>query len=396
MNEHDELMDDQEGLPETELPSEGQVEEEAIQAAEEVVALEVEPESVPESEVPLEEASVEAEPQVEEPFGEEEAVAEPEPTERVARIDLNTATVDELRRLPGIGAALAARIVNYREEIQPFEEPVEIAAVRGISKTMYDRIADRLIVSPVAEAEEVLEPEAEPAEEPAAVEVEEIPTPELEPPPLRIVTEPADNGWGRLLLVGLMGAVVGAVLALLALFIINNGTLNFRAAAARDLRREAFQLSGEIDTVRGELSQMEERVEAMQDLSIQLDEAQTDIRQLTDSLMAAQTEIDSMAEALDVLQTEFPNLREDLDALAENVSRQGRQLDEMVSQLDDLGEDLEAVQEAAQRFDAFLGGLRHLLNESMGPPTPTPWETPTSRPQVTVIPLKTPTPTPTP
>ena len=67
------------------------------------------------------------------------------------KIDLNTATADELHRLPGIGPTLAVRILTYRETVRPFEEPVEITAVPGISEVKYRAIADRLTVGEIEE-----------------------------------------------------------------------------------------------------------------------------------------------------------------------------------------------------------------------------------------------------
>ena len=67
-------------------------------------------------------------------------------------------------------------------------------------------------------------------------------------------------------------------------------------------------------------------------------------------------------------------------------------LDEAEQRLNVLGKQIDEISGAAKRFDAFLGGLRHLLNENLGPPTPTPWKTPTPAAMVTVIPLATPTP----
>ncbi len=97
------------------------------------------------------------------------------PAEPGEHVDLNTSTEEELCSLPGIGPFLAARIIEYRSTVHPFEEPIEIAAVPGISERMYRRIADRLVVSGV-DAEEQEVPESEPAE----VEQEAGPMPHSE------------------------------------------------------------------------------------------------------------------------------------------------------------------------------------------------------------------------
>ena len=93
------------------------------------------------------------------------------------KVDLNTATVEELRQLPGIGEALAARIVDYRAEAGPFGEPAEITAVAGVSEATYARLADRLSVGAV---EPPLAPEPETAL-PETEALEEAPEPEVEP-----------------------------------------------------------------------------------------------------------------------------------------------------------------------------------------------------------------------
>ncbi len=48
------------------------------------------------------------------------------------RIDVNRATAAELAELPGIGPALAARIVAYREANGPFRTLDELTKVKGI------------------------------------------------------------------------------------------------------------------------------------------------------------------------------------------------------------------------------------------------------------------------
>ncbi|GIV57197.1 MAG: helix-hairpin-helix domain-containing protein [Bacteroidetes bacterium] len=54
------------------------------------------------------------------------------PAPGTGRINLNTATAEELERLPRIGPAMAARIIAYREEHGPFARVADLTRVRGI------------------------------------------------------------------------------------------------------------------------------------------------------------------------------------------------------------------------------------------------------------------------
>lgn len=56
------------------------------------------------------------------------------------RLDINAATVSELRELPGIGPALAQRIVDHREEHGPWEAIDDLAQVHGIGERTIARI----------------------------------------------------------------------------------------------------------------------------------------------------------------------------------------------------------------------------------------------------------------
>ncbi len=64
-------------------------------------------------------------------------------------IDINAASADELETLPGIGPALAERIVAYRTEHGPFQSVDELARVRGISPRMVDELRDLVTVGGV-------------------------------------------------------------------------------------------------------------------------------------------------------------------------------------------------------------------------------------------------------
>jgi competence protein ComEA len=64
----------------------------------------------------------------------------------VARIDINTATLEELQTLPGIGPVLAQRIIEYRETYGPFVDIEELLNVEGIGESLLERIRDLITV----------------------------------------------------------------------------------------------------------------------------------------------------------------------------------------------------------------------------------------------------------
>jgi competence ComEA-like helix-hairpin-helix protein len=57
------------------------------------------------------------------------------------RIDINAASTEELERLPGVGPAIASRIVEHRRKHGLFKRPQDIIIVRGMSAKLYRRIA---------------------------------------------------------------------------------------------------------------------------------------------------------------------------------------------------------------------------------------------------------------
>jgi competence protein ComEA len=66
------------------------------------------------------------------------------PSQNDERVNINTAAAAELERLPGIGPALASRIIEHRRKHGLFKRPQDIIIVRGMSAKLYRRIA-RLI-----------------------------------------------------------------------------------------------------------------------------------------------------------------------------------------------------------------------------------------------------------
>ena len=65
-------------------------------------------------------------------------------------INLNAASVQELRTLPGIGPTLARRIVDFREKNHGFKRVEELLAVPGISEKKWKAIRDKVEVKEAA------------------------------------------------------------------------------------------------------------------------------------------------------------------------------------------------------------------------------------------------------
>lgn len=61
-------------------------------------------------------------------------------------VNLNTATAEELKGLPGIGDVMAGRVIDYRERHGRFRRPAEIIIVEGFSETKYKAIAHRICI----------------------------------------------------------------------------------------------------------------------------------------------------------------------------------------------------------------------------------------------------------
>lgn len=66
------------------------------------------------------------------------------PEASAGRVNLNTASAEELQSLPGIGEVLAARIIEYREQSGPFACPEELMAVKGIGESLFDAVSGRI------------------------------------------------------------------------------------------------------------------------------------------------------------------------------------------------------------------------------------------------------------
>lgn len=68
------------------------------------------------------------------------------PSDAAPRVSINHSSREELEKLPGIGPALAARIVEQRERYGPFRRVEHLLMVRGISERLFRQLRPYITV----------------------------------------------------------------------------------------------------------------------------------------------------------------------------------------------------------------------------------------------------------
>ena len=61
-------------------------------------------------------------------------------------IPINTASVQQLIELPGIGPTIAKRIVAYRKQHGPFHSAEDLLKVKGIGRKKLEKIRHRIVI----------------------------------------------------------------------------------------------------------------------------------------------------------------------------------------------------------------------------------------------------------
>lgn len=77
------------------------------------------------------------------------AASKAQPT---AKVNVNTATVEQLTALPGVGPTLAARIVEHRQKSGAFRSTQEVMSVKGIGEKNFAKIEAYLTVGDAPKA----------------------------------------------------------------------------------------------------------------------------------------------------------------------------------------------------------------------------------------------------
>jgi competence protein ComEA len=64
-----------------------------------------------------------------------------------AAVNLNTATIDQLEELPGVGRATAQRILEYRQKSGGFKKVEELMNVKGIGEKGFLKLKPLIVVT---------------------------------------------------------------------------------------------------------------------------------------------------------------------------------------------------------------------------------------------------------
>jgi len=204
-----------------------------------------------------------------------------------------------------------------------------------------------------------------------------------EPPPSQPAAPTSDRktaGCLRNVLLTLLSAILGAVLALAILLSIN-GSLhlnqeekaNFVILRQENMQAEQTQLEQQIQEQQQRVATLEARAQALNETLEQYSQSLDDLQARTGLLEQEHTKTSRQLETMQTTQTTI-----------------NQQVGEMTTTLETVQKEMRDFAKTAERFDTFVAGLINLVSQVSADVTPAP-PTATSEPARTPAPTATPT-----
>ena len=273
-------------------------------------------------------------------------------------ININSATAEELVALPGVGPAMAARIVAAR----PFEMIDDLRLISGVGPALLERWRPLITLTEPAPAEDVIllsaesgtEPEVREAsletEFPSESEAESIPAEENIPswngsglkadaepvipmpreksivpvPSKESAEEPKTSSpkpvtWNQaLLLTGVSSFVVFILAVLLTLGILSNinGGLRFGSAQqVSDLAAQSETLNLQIQTLNQDIAGLRTRLDNLEGLSNRVNKLEKQIEELNTEIASTSKTVEAMKGQIDEIRASTKTFQFFLDGL---------------------------------------------------------------------------------
>lgn len=227
-------------------------------------------------------------------------------SEQTLSINPNTADQDELTALPGVGAALAERIIAHR----PYHVYEDLRRVPGLGSQSLERLRAMIVID-------------DPDEPTGVDEAADVAKSET------VSSSTAMGGDGqedarfmtRSGVLGLSAAVAGvgvivSILLMLAILIGINRTLNYsRHVAVRELVDDVDRIEVQVEAIESSLTGMDARLGALEGLSGRM----TDLENETVDLA---NEVESAATRVQQMRTRVEEISLQIDELARQTANQ--------------------------------------------------------------------------
>ena len=195
--------------------------------------------------------------------------------------------------------------------------------------------------------------------------------PPAEPPPVATADKSGD-GSSRGCLIGLgallLGALLGATLALAVLFSTNSGLNYASSRQVADLANTAGQLRASADALRNDVAALQgaasdaqaslDTLTKQQEVLSQTLEAQAEVQAMTDERLTA---VETEAAGIDAVKTQLDETATKVTGLESEVTGVSDQVAVIATQLDTVTQQMEEVAVSAKRSDNFLTGMAALL-----------------------------------